>query len=49
MSLYCLKYRKKRESKNPRVAKKNKGKLILLSNCTVCHSKKIEIYQRTRS
>ena len=47
MLTYCLKCRKKTESKNLRVAKKKKKKkkkkkvkLILLSKCGVCDSKK---------
>ena len=37
---YCLKCRKNTESKNPRFAKTNKGKLMLLSNFMLCDSKK---------
>ena len=33
MLSYCLKCRKKTESKNPRVPKTNKGKLMLISKC----------------
>ena len=40
MLSYCLKCRKNPESKNPKVAKTNKGKLIILSKCSVCDSKK---------
>ena len=39
--LYCLKCRKKTESENPKVAKKNKGKPMLLSKCAVCDGKKL--------
>ena len=39
MSSYCLKCRET-ESKNQRVAKINKGKLMLLSKCAVCDSEK---------
>ena len=38
---YCLKYGKKTKGKNPRAAKTNKGKPILLSKCTECGSKKL--------
>ena len=38
---YCLKCRKDTESKNLQVAKTNKGKLNLLSECAVCKSKKL--------
>ena len=44
MLLSCLKFRKNKESNNPRMAKINKGKLILLSRCAVCD--KIEIYKK---
>ena len=37
---YCLKGRKNTESKNLKVVKTNIGKIVLLSNCTVCNSKK---------
>ena len=40
MLSYCLKCRKNPESKNPKVAKTNKGKLIILSKCSVCDIKK---------
>ena len=40
MLSYCLKCRKNPESKNLKVAKTNKGKLIILSKCSVCDSKK---------
>ena len=41
MLSYCLKDRKNTESKNPRVAKTNKGRLIILSKCAVRDSKKL--------
>ena len=37
---YCLKYRKNTESKNPKVARTKNGRIMLLSNCPVCDSKK---------
>ena len=40
MLSYCLKRRKNRESKNPRVAKTERGKPMLLPKCVVCGSKK---------
>lgn len=43
-------YRKNTECKNTKLAKTNKGKLLLLSSKnTVSNSKKIEIYQKTRN
>ena len=37
---YCLKCRKNTESKNPKVASTKNGRIILLSKCAVCASKK---------
>ena len=39
--LSCLLNCRKNISKNPRISKKNKGKLMLLSKCAVCDSKKL--------
>ena len=41
MLCYCLESRKNTESKNPRVAKTNKGKPVLLSEFVVCDIKKM--------
>ena len=40
LSYYCLKCRKDTESKNPKVARTKNGKIMLLSRCAVCDSKK---------
>ena len=40
MFLYCLKYRKNLESKNPTVVRAKNGRIMLLSKCAVCGSKK---------
>ena len=40
MLLHFLTCRKSTESKNPRIAKTNKGKFILLSKYVACDSKK---------
>ena len=40
MLSYCLKFRKNIESKNPRMVKTNKAKLIFLWKCAVCDSEK---------
>ena len=40
MSSYCLKCRKNTESKNPKVVKTKNGRIMLLSKCAVCDSKK---------
>ena len=40
MLSYCLKCRKNTASKNSEVAKTKNGRIILLSKCAVCDSKK---------
>ena len=40
MLSYCLKCRKNTESKNPKVVKTKNGRIIILSKCAVCDSKK---------
>ena len=40
MLSYCLKCRKNTESKNPKVARTKNGRIMLLSKCTVCDSRK---------
>ena len=40
LSYYCLKCRKNSESKNPKVARRKNRRIMLLSNCVVCDSKK---------
>ena len=42
LSYYCLKCRKNAESKNTRVARTKIGKIMLLSKCAVCDSKKLK-------
>ena len=49
MLSYRLKCRKNTESKNLRVVKTKNGRIMFLSNCAFCGSKKNEIYKRTRS
>ena len=46
---YCLKCIKKRESKNPKVANKNKEKLMFLSKCAVFDSKKLRFIKKART
>ena len=41
MKSYCLKCRKDTENINPKVSKTSNGKLMLLSNCAICNSKKL--------
>ena len=40
MLSFCLRCRKNTESKNPEVEKTKNGRIMLLSKCTVCNSKK---------
>ena len=40
MLLDCLKCRRNTESKNPKVVKTKNGRIMLLSKCSVCDSKK---------
>ena len=40
MLCYCLKCRKNKQSKNPEVVKTKNGRIMLLSKCSVCNSKK---------
>ena len=47
MLSYCLKCRKNTESKNLKVTKIKNGRMMLLSNCTVCDSKKFLKQQET--
>ena len=42
LSYYCLKCRKNTESKNPKVEKKKKGRITLLSKCAMGDSKKLK-------
>ena len=40
MLSYCLKCRKNTESKNQKLVKTKNGRMMLLSKCAVCNSKK---------
>ena len=40
MLSHCLKCRKNTERKNPKVARAKNGRIMLLSKCAVCDSKK---------
>ena len=40
MLSYCLKCSKNAESKNPKVARTKDGRIMVLSKCAVCCSKK---------
>ena len=41
MLLFCSKCRKNTESKNPKLARTKNGRMMLLSKCVVCDSKKL--------
>ena len=43
MLSYCLKCRKNTESKNPKAVRTKNGRIMLLSKCSVCNSKRNEI------
>ena len=43
MLSYCLKCRKNIESKNAKVVRAKEVRVILLSKCSVCDSKKSEV------
>ena len=45
MLSYCLKCKKNTENIDPKVSKTNNGKIMLLSKCAICGSKKIKIYE----
>ena len=40
MSSYCLKHRKNKENITPKVSKTNNDKIMILSKCATCDSKK---------
>ena len=48
MSYYCLKCKKNTENINPRVSKTSNGKIMLLSKCTICGSKKSRFLKKRK-
>ena len=46
---YCLKCRKNKEGKNPKVAMTKNKKIMLLSKCAVCNSKKSKFIKQQAS
>ena len=40
MLLYCLKYQQNTQSINPKIARTKNGRIMLLSKCAACDSKK---------
>ena len=49
MLSYCLKCRKNTESKNPTVVKTKSGRIMLLSKCAVCYSKKSKFIKEQKA
>ena len=46
---YCLKCRKNTESKNPKVARTKNERIMLLSKCKVCDTKKSKFIKEQES
>ena len=46
MLSYYLKRRKNTESKNPKVARIENGRIMLLSKCAMCDSKKLKFIKQ---
>ena len=49
MLLYCLKCRKSTERRNPKVVRTKSEKIMLLSKCAVCNSKKSKFIRERES
>ena len=48
MLFYCFKCRKNTESKNAKISKANKGKLMLLSKFVMCDSNKARFFKTSK-
>ena len=48
MLFYCFKCRKNTESKNAKISKANKGKLMLLSKFVMCDSNKARSFKTSK-
>ena len=46
--MYCFKCKEKIDSKNPRIVKTKNERIMLLSNCAVCNSKKNQDSSKNR-
>ena len=46
MDSYCLKCRKYTENVNPQVSATSNGKIIILSKCAICNSKKSKFFNQ---
>ena len=49
MLSYCLKCKKNTESKNPKVARSKNGRIMFLSKCAVCDSKKSKCIKQQKA
>ena len=49
MESYCLKCRKYRKNINPQVSSTSNGKLMILSKCAICNSKKSKFINKQES
>ena len=49
MSSYCLKRGENRESKNQKVGNTKNGRIMLLSKCVVCDSKKLRFIKEQKA
>ena len=49
MLSFCLKCRKNTESKNPKVTSTKNGRIMLLSECAVRDSKKLNFFQAQKA
>ena len=49
MKTYCIKCRKDTENIDLKIVRTENNRLVMLSKCSVCGIKKIEICKRTRS
>ena len=43
---YCLKSRKHTESKIPKISRTKNDRIMFLSKCAVCHSKKLKLIKQ---
>ena len=46
MESYCLKCRKYTKNINPQVSSTNNGRLMILSRCTICNTKKCRFIKK---
>ena len=46
MESYCLKYKKYTNNINPQVSSTSNGKMMILSKCAICGSKKSKFFKK---